>query len=126
MNEAVDSQEPITRYLRNTSDIRPGLGRPNYRAYLPRRPDGQISVYRTIDLVPADIVALGAQYVGKPESPLKGHCALIAGEFFGEELNIQSDPNPHERHANVHGWTSEPRNRIVARKLADKAQLTMY
>ena len=77
-------------------------------------------------MVSADIVALGAQYVGKPESPLKGHCDLIAGEFFGEELNIQSDPNPHERHANVHGWTSEPRNRIVARKLADKAQLTMY
>lgn len=120
MNEAVDSQEPITRYLRNTSDIRPGLGRLHYKAYLPRRPDGQMSVYRIIEMVSAVIVALGAQYVGKPESPLKGRCDLIAGEFFGEELNIQPDPKPHERHANVHGWTSEPRNRIVARKLPRK------
>jgi hypothetical protein len=126
LDEAINRREPITRYLRNSSDMRPGLGRPHFKAYLPRLPDGHISVYRTIDMASADIAALGAQYVGKPESPLKGHCDLIAGEFFDRELNIESDPTPHERHANVHGWTSEPRNRIVARKLADKAQLTVY
>ena len=77
-------------------------------------------------MVAADVAALGVQYVGRPQSPLKGHCDLAAAEFFHEGLNIESAPSPHERHANVKGWTSDPRNRIVARKLADKALLTVY
>lgn len=126
MDEAVDPKESITRYLRNSSHLRPAHGRPHFSAYMPRGPEGDISVYRTTGMAPVDVAALGSQFVGKPESPLKGHCDLAAGEFFCEGLNIESVPIPHERHANVKGWTSDPKNRIVARKLADKAKLTLY
>ncbi|MGH8512251.1 MAG: hypothetical protein ACREU8_12955 [Gammaproteobacteria bacterium] len=126
MDDIVDSEEAITRYLRNSGHMRPALGRPHYSAFLPRVPDGDISVYRTVDLTSAETCTLGAQYVGKPDCPLKGHCDLAAGEFFSEKLNVVSAPNPHERHANVNGWTVEAKNRIVAKKLADKAALTVY
>lgn len=126
MDVVIDPTETITRYLRNSSHLRPGLRRPNYTAYMPRVPDGNISVYRTTRMAPEETAGLGAQYVGKPESPLKGHCDLAADGFFCEGLNIESVPEPHERHANVGGWTGDPKNRIVARKLADKAVLTIY
>lgn len=126
MDEVVDPAESITRYLRNSSHLRPAHGRPHFSAYMPRVPDGDISVYRTIGMAPVDVAGLGAQYVGRPEFPLKGHCDLAAGEFFSERLNIEWVPIPHERHANVKGWTSDPKNRIVARRLADKAKLTAY
>lgn len=126
MDEAVDSTESITRYLRNGSHLRLALGRPHFSAYLPRIPDGDISVYRTSGMTTADIAALGVRYVGKPDSQLKGHCDLLAAAFFVEGLNVESAPVPHDRHANVNGWTNDPRNRIIARKLADKAVLTVY
>jgi hypothetical protein len=74
----------------------------------------------------ADIVDLGARYVARPELSLKGHCSLTAQDLFVEGLDVVSAPNPHERHANVCGWTSDPKNRIIARKLADKASLVAY
>lgn len=126
MDEAIDPAESITRYLRNSSHMRPGLGRPHFTAYMPSVPDGSISVYRTTGMAPEGAAVLGAQYVAKPDSPLKGHCDLVAAGFFEEGLNIESAPYPHERHANVGGWTTDPKNRIVARKLADKAVLTIY
>lgn len=126
MEEVIDKSESITRFLRNSSHMRPALGRPHFSAYLPRLPDGEISVYRTRGMPKPAIADLGAQYVSKPENPLRGHCDLTAGDCFGEGLNVVAAPNPHMRHANVNGWTNDPRNRIVARKLADKATLTAY
>lgn len=126
MEEVVDNPESITRFLRNSSHMRLALGRPHFSAYLPRLPDGDISVYRTSGMLESEVVSLGTQFVGKPESPLRGHCELSAGEFFVEGLNVVAAPNPHERHANDTGWTNDPRNRIVARKLADRAILKAY
>lgn len=93
---------------------------------MPQVADGDISVYRTMDLSSADIEALGAQHVGKPASPLKGHCCLSADAIFSEGLNVVSAPDPHPRHANVTGWVNDPKNRIIARKLAELATLTIY
>lgn len=126
MQDTVEPSERITRYLRNSGHLRPGLGRPHFSAYLPQVENGDISVYRTSGLVTAEIRALGVDHVEQPGTPLKGHCDLQATEFFAEALNIVSAPNPHERHANVTGWTIAPRNRVIARKLADKATLTVY
>ena len=126
MQDVVDPSERITRYLRNSGHIRPGLGRPHFNAYLPRVQNGDISVYRTDDLSTADIEVMGAAYVGNTSSPLKGHCDLLASDFFAESLNIESVPTPHERHANAVGWMTDPKNRIIAKKLADRATLTIY
>lgn len=126
MDEAIDPGELITRYLRNRQHLRPALGRPHFSAFLPRWPDGAISVYRTTGLSASSIADLGARYVASAEAPLKGCCGLVAAAFFAEALSIESAPNPHERHANVKGWTVEARNRIVAKKLADKASLMVF
>jgi len=126
LDEVVDPAEEITRFLRNSSHLRRGIGRPHFAAFLPRLPDGDISVYRTLEMANADIVELGARFVGRPELPLKGHCSLPAQQFFAEGLDVVPAPNPHERHANVCGWTADPKNRIIAKKLADKATLVVY
>ena len=126
MDEAVGPAESISRYLRNNSHLRLAWGRPHFSAYMPRFPDGEISVYRTTGMASSDIASLGARYVGRPDSPLKGHCDLVASAFFSEGLNIESAPNPHERHANVKGWATDPKNRIIARKLSDQATLSVY
>ena len=126
MDEAVDPAESITRYLRNSTHLRVSLGRPHFSAYMPRAPDGDLSVYRTSGMTLPDIAALGAKCVARPESPLKGHCNLGAFAYFSEGLDIASAPNPHERHANVRGWATDAKNRIIARKLADQAILTVY
>ena len=126
MDEVVDPAEEITRFLRSSSHLRRGMGRPHFAALLPRLQDGDISVYRTLGMAKADIVDLGARFVARPELPLKGHCSLTAQDLFVEGLNVVPAPDPHERHANVCGWTADPKNRIIARKLADKAILVVY
>lgn len=126
MDEVVGPAEEITRFLRNSSHLRRGKGRPHYTAFLPRVPDGDISVYRTLGMARADIVDLGERFVARPELPLKGHCGLTAQDVFVEGLDVVSAPNPHKRHANVCGWTADPKNRIIARQLADKANLVVY
>lgn len=126
MDEVIDPAESISRFLRSSTHLRPGLRRPHYSAYMPKAPDGEVSVYRTTSMAPTDIASLGAQYVGRPEIPLKGHCDLNASAFFSEGLDIESVPKPHLRHANVRGWTADPKNRIIAKRLSDQASLTTY
>ena len=126
MDEVVDPGEEITRFLRTTSHLRRGIGRPHFAAFLPRLPGGEISVYRTLGLAQPDVIDMGARFVGRPELPLRGHCSLEAQDLFVEGLDVVSAPNPHERHANVSGWTADPKNRIIAKKLADKATLVAY
>ena len=126
MDEAVGAAESISRYLRSRTHLRPAQGRPHFSAYMPRVSDGDVSIYRTTGMASPDIALLGAQYVGRPDSPLKGHCDLFASTFFSEGLNIESAPYPHVRHANVRGWATDPKNRIIARKLSDQATLVVY
>jgi hypothetical protein len=91
------------------------MGRPHFAAFLPRLQDGDIGVYRTLGMERADIVDLGARFVARPELPLKGHCTLTAQVLFVEGLDVVPAPDPHERHANVCGWTADPKNRIIAK-----------
>lgn len=86
MDAVVDPGEPIARFLRNSNHMRPGLGRPHFSGFLPRDPEGEISVYRSAGLDDLAIRLLGAQYVSRPDAPLKGHCTLTADRFFQEGL----------------------------------------
>lgn len=126
MEDIVTPSESITRFIRSHSHMRLGLGKPKFLAFMPRVPNGEISVYRTDGLDVTAVVSLGAGYVASANSLIKGHCVQLATDFFTEQLNIEAAPTPHPRHANVVGWTSDPKNRIAAQKLADKATLTVY
>lgn len=126
MSPEIDPIERITRYLRHGSQMRCGEKRPNYKAYMPMVADGSISVYRTADLSKAEIATLGSTYVATPISPLKGYCCLVAVTVFAQGLDVEYAPHPHERHANLTGWRTDPKNRIIAKALADTASLTEY
>lgn len=93
---------------------------------MPRNPDGEISVYRAEGLDSSEIKVLGDAHVATATSPVKGHCVQPAIGFLSLGLGIESAPNPHPRHANVVGWVTDPQNRIIAKKLADQAVLTVY
>lgn len=69
---------------------------------------------------------IGVDFVDKPGAPLKGYCNLMASVFFSEGLNIESNTARHPRHANVVGWAADPKNRLIAKKLADQAELVEY
>ena len=126
MDTAVSQHERITRYVRNGSDMRRGDGRPKWSAFMPRKEGGDISAYRTDGISAAEIRAIGVNFVERPQSPLKGYCNLVASACFAEGLNIVSDPARHARHANVVGWAADPKNRLIAKKLADQADLVEY
>lgn len=126
MDAIVDHSEAISRYLRSSNHMRSALRKPHFSGFLPRDPAGEISVYRVAGLDDPAIRSLGACYVARPDAPLKGYCVLAAGVFFREGLAVVQAPVPHARHANVSGWSGDPRNRIIAKKLADAAELVCY
>lgn len=126
MDEVVDPAEEITRFIRSSNDLRPGIGKPRFSAFMPRPPDGDISVYRTSAMTTTEVIDLGDRFVARAGLPLKGYCSLSAQDLFVAGLDVAPAPVPHERHANVRGWTADPANRIVAKKLADKASLVVY
>ena len=116
----------IDRFLRNSNHLRPGKGRPPFTALLPKGENGKISVYRTSGLADSDVRALGTNYVQGGFAPLKGYAVLCADQFFAHALDLVSDPEPHPRHANVTGWESDAKNRLIAKDLADAARLVAY
>lgn len=127
MSPIVDVAEPIARFLRSSSHLRPGLGRAHYSAFMP--PPGSsrdLSVYRTSDLTEPEIRGLGAAYVERGGPRLKGYATLLAKAVFEQRLDVQAAPNPHPRHANIVGWPSDPEARVVAKSLADASVLTCY
>ena len=126
MEDSVDADEPIARFIRSHSHMRLELRRPKYSAYMPRLPEGDISVCRTEGIGATEVRAIGDQHVATPTNLIKGYCVQSADGFFKEGLDIEAAPHPHPRHANVRGWTTDPRNRIIAKKLADQAELTVY
>ena len=126
LSAEVEPYEQIARFVRNSKDMRRSVGRPGYRAYLPREESGEISVYRTTDVTDGEIRHIGANYVATPTSPIKGYCCLVASAFLVEGLYILPAPDRHYRHANVAGWDNDAENRLIARRLAEQADLVEY
>lgn len=126
MNPVVSPEEPVARFLRNSNHMRPALERPHFTAFLPKTENGEISVYRVVELSPSEIKKIGVMYVQGVHSPLKGHAVLTAERFFMNSLNIVPHVVPHPRHANATGWETDAKNRVIAKELADAASLFRY
>lgn len=117
----VGADEVIARYFVHDSEMRPGKELPDFAAFMPNR-NLRTSVYRSTGLEEATIRAIGVSHVAPMRGSLKGHCCKAAQDFLDQGLSFDADGQPHERHANVVGWsTDRAANRIKAKKLADKA-----
>ena len=91
---------------------------------MPNR-DGEMSVYRTIDLDDPDIFEIGQHYVADIQNkPLLGRADIKALKILEKDLSVISDPDPHPRHANIVDWPEErEKYRLIAVELADEAEL---
>ena len=122
----VADDELVARFIRNSSDMRPDLGRPRYSALIPPRSRGDMSVCRAAGLSDSQIRAIGTEYVEQPPQVLKGYCLLSAQHFRAEHLDVVAAPHPFPAHANVVGWPPDEDARLIAKRLADLAHLVKY
>jgi hypothetical protein len=117
----VSADEVIARHFVHDKEMRRGKELPDYTAFMPNK-NLRTSVYRCTGLDDATIRAIGVSHVAPLRGALKGHCCKAAQDFLDEGLSFDADGKPHERHANVVGWSDDrAANRIKAKKLADKA-----
>ena len=126
MENDVSPDEQITVYLVHSSDYIPSKGRPRYAAYMPAK-DKMKSVFRTTSLSHDEVRSIGSAVVEPKRGRLKGYANQTAGIMFAQSLTIVPDIIPHERHANIAGWTGYPAaDRIRAIKIAETATLALY
>jgi hypothetical protein len=117
--------ETLSRYIFQRNRIRSSDSTVRHTAFEPP-PTGRLSVYWTTNLSNPDVWHLCQQYV----EPAVGKPAIARADFnslhvYAEELAVDLDGVPHERHANVIGWNlAEPtKTRLQAIKLASVAML---
>lgn len=87
--------------------------------------DGEVSVFRTKDLTCQQSDEIGRLYVAQKQSKtLLGRAKIATSSVLKQDLNVEADPQPHPRHANIVGWpTDRSKHKLIAIKLAAKAQL---
>lgn len=111
-------------FLRHKTDHK--ADRPAYNAFMPAS-NKRRSVYRVDGLSSDAVQQLGKEYVEPKRGPLRGYGAQIAGAFYGQGLEFDPDGMPHERHANVIGWSNlDAKNRLIAENLARGATLHLF
>jgi hypothetical protein len=88
----------------------------------------EISVFRTSSLSETEIFSIGINYVASPSGRnLHGRADILASGVLEEGLNIEeAKAGEHHLHASVTSWPSEePKQRLLAGKLAKKAKLKL-
>lgn len=117
--------ESLSRYSFQQNRIRPSDSTVRYTAFEPP-PTGRLSVYWTTGLSNPHIWQICQQHV----EPAVGKPAIARADFnslhvYAEQLTVDLNGVPHERHANVIGWNlADPtKTRLQAIKLASVATL---
>ena len=129
MNETENSiaqNDKIGRYLFQRSHFVPTKRRVKYGAFLPSS-NGQTSIFRISGLTEDQIWDIGQNVVARiSQRTLKARGDIFASHITNEELLIEPDTNIHELHASIIGWPEqESEKRLIAIKLADKAELQL-
>ena len=97
-----------------------------YGAYLPA-PNGEVSVYRTLNLSEKEIWDIGHEYVAKPSNRnLYARGDITASAIRKTNLDIVPETNPHPLHANIVNWPLEKDGqKMLAVEIANTAKLAM-
>ncbi len=87
--------------------------------------NGEVSVYRTKDLTCQQINEIGQLHVAQIQNKkLLGRAEIVASSILKQDLKIETDPEPHPRHANIIGWPiDKSKHKMIAIELAAEAQL---
>ena len=124
IEDRISPSEPVTRFIMEKSYYRPSDRTVRHNAFMPNR-EGATSVYRIEDLCEIEVYEIGHQYVAqKIGKTLLGHADIIVSDILKQTLEVEPDPIPHPRHANMVGWPDDrSRHRMIALELARDAQL---
>ena len=119
-----DDAEPLSRFLLSKSHISVEKMRVKSAAFLPEVRSLETSVFRTVDLDPAEIWAIGEQHVATPIGrTLHGRGEVAAQVPRRMGLQVRPDNQP-ERHAAIVGWPAEKdRQLMLAIELAEESTL---
>ncbi len=95
-----------------------------HNAFMPNQ-NGEVSVYRTNDLTGQQINEIGRLHVAEIlNKKLLGRAEIVTSSILKQNLKIEVDPEPHPRHANIIGWsTDKSKHKMIAIELAAEAQL---
>jgi hypothetical protein len=123
----VSPEENLTRYIFSDRHFKRVKGVVEYAAFMPD-PRGETSVFRTSNLDAAAIWEIGDRIVASTRKRLVlARADLVARFVFEASLRVAPAPISHRLHANIIGWSSDrSKQKLVALKLADKANLVLH
>ena len=122
----ISPNERLTRYIFHRSNYRPTSGTVKYTAFYPPRND-EISVFRISSLRDTRIWNMGNFCVAYDcGRVLVGRADILTSQVCDTGLNVQPEPVPHPRHANITAWPEKrPEQMLYAKKLEAVAQLRL-
>jgi hypothetical protein len=126
LEEEVSPSELVARFITQKSYYRPSNRTVRHNAFMPNR-DGEISVYRIIDLDDVEIFEIGRHFVAdEMKKPLIGRADIVVSKILERDLRVEPYPNPHPRHANIVDWPEdESKHKLIAPELASEAELQL-
>lgn len=123
---SVADSETLSRFVLDRSAIRSSDGTVKHTAFLPPKANPTVSVYRTTDLVDANIWSIGREFVGVPrQKTVLGRADVLARAVRAQGLDVQPTTEPHPRHANIINWPGDTIDRLIAVKLAQQSRLVL-
>jgi len=126
LEENISDNEPVCRFITGKDYYRTSDGTVRHNAFMQNR-EGEASVYRIIDLMDDEIFEIGRLFVAeKKGKPLKGRADIRVAKILENKLRVDSQPDPHPRHANIVGWPEDKSEiKVLALQLAANATLAL-
>jgi len=126
LEENISGNEPACRFITGKDYYRTSDGTVRHNAFMQNR-EGEASVYRIIDLMDDEIFEIGRLFVAeKKGKPLKGRADIRVAKILENKLRVDSQPDPHPRHANIVGWPEDKSEiKVLALQLAANATLAL-
>ncbi len=122
----VPPDEKLARFIFSTSHFSVVNQTVKYGAFIPPSSSADLSVYRISTLSDSEVWAIGREYVETGDRRLKARADFLAENVYENELEVISDAQPHDRHANITPFPADRRARnSIARKLALASKLVI-
>ena len=116
--------EKLTRFL-YSGEFSTNNQEVKYRGFIPqKRSPEHISVYRISSLTESEVWAIGREYVQKQKT-IRARADFFSDVVYDQDnLKVVSDPDPHERHANITPIPTDREDRDeILRELASLSKL---